>query len=98
MVVENICKCLLFCIIIVFINTIFIIIAWTSLSPSFALHNEKLTLDSIKMCVNEIRLTVLLDAVSWVQSSPEEKFSGRGDFSVGVNIGSDSIPSQNSFR
>ena len=35
---------------------------------------------------------VLLDAVSWVRSSSEEIFSGRGDFSIGVNMGSDSIP------
>ena len=37
---------------------------------------------------------VLLDAASWVQSSSEseENFSGRGDFYLGVNLGSDSIP------
>ena len=41
------------------------------------------------LCVG---LTFLLDAVSWVRSSSEEKFSDRGDFSLGVNMGSDSIP------
>ena len=32
------------------------------------------------------------DAASPVLSSSGENFSGRGDFSLGVNIGSDSIP------
>ena len=36
-------------------------------------------------------LAVLRDAVSGVQYS-EEKFSGRGNFSLGVYMGSDSIP------
>ena len=35
---------------------------------------------------------VLLDAASWVRSSSEENLSGSGDFSLGVNISSDSIP------
>ena len=35
---------------------------------------------------------VLLDAASWVRSSCMENFSGRGDFPLGVNTGSDSIP------
>ena len=35
-------------------------------------------------------LAVQLDAGSWVRSS-EDNFSGRGDFSIGVNMGSDSI-------
>ena len=34
----------------------------------------------------------LLDAASWVRSSSEEKFSNKGDFSLGVSMGSDSIP------
>ena len=38
-----------------------------------------------------VRLAVLLDAASWVQSSSGENFSGRGDFSLGVIVGSDSI-------
>ena len=37
-------------------------------------------------------LAVLRDAASWVPSSSEENFSGRGDFSLGVSMGSDSIP------
>ena len=39
-----------------------------------------------------IGLTVLLNAASWVPSSSKENFSGRGDFFLGVNMGSDSIP------
>ena len=41
------------------------------------------------LCVG---LAVLLDAASWVRSPSEEKFSSRGDFSLGINMGSDSIP------
>ena len=37
-------------------------------------------------------LAVLLNEASWVRSSSEEKFSGRGDFSLGVNMGSDLFP------
>ena len=38
-------------------------------------------------------LTVLLDAAPWVPSSSEKNFfSGRGAFSLGVNMGSDDIP------
>ena len=37
-------------------------------------------------------VAVLLDAASRVRYSSEENFSGRGDFSLGVNMGSDSIP------
>ena len=42
--------------------------------------------------VGSVGLALLLHAVSWVQCSCEEKFSGRGDFCLGVNMGSDSIP------
>ena len=38
-----------------------------------------------------VGLTVLLEAVSWVRSSSEEKFYSRMDFSLEVNSGSDSI-------
>ena len=38
-----------------------------------------------------VGLTALLDAVSWVRSSRAENFLGRGDFPLGVNMGSDSI-------
>ena len=38
-----------------------------------------------------------LDAVSWVRSSSQENFSGRGDFSLGVNMVSDSISPQKLF-
>ena len=41
-----------------------------------------------------IWLAVLLDAESWVWSSSGENFSGWGNFSFGVNMGSDSIPSK----
>ena len=41
-----------------------------------------------------VGLTVLLDAASWVQSSSGENFSGRGDFSLGVDMDSDSVPPQ----
>ena len=41
------------------------------------------------LCVG---LAVLLDAVSWVRSSSEIFFSGRGDLSLGVNMGSDCTP------
>ena len=37
-------------------------------------------------------IPALLDAALLVRSSSEENFSGRGDFSRGVNMGSDSIP------
>ena len=37
-------------------------------------------------------LTVLRDAVSWLRLSSGEKFSGRGNLPLGVNMGSDSIP------
>ena len=40
-----------------------------------------------------VGLAVLLDAVSWVQSS-SESISGTGDFSLGVNKGFDSIAQQ----
>ena len=43
--------------------------------------------------VNRSGLAVLLDAASWVRSS-EENFSCRRDFSLGVDMGSDSIPSK----
>ena len=46
------------------------------------------------LCVG---LAVLLDAALWVQSSSGENFSGRGNFSLGVDMGSDSIP-QTLFR
>ena len=36
-------------------------------------------------------MAVLLEAASWVQSS-EENASGRGDFSLGVQMGSVSFP------
>ena len=39
-----------------------------------------------------VGLTVLLDAASWVRSSSEENCSRRGDFPLGANMGSDSIP------
>ena len=39
-----------------------------------------------------VGLAVLFDAVSCVQYLSGEDFSGRGDFSLGVNMGSDSIP------
>ena len=39
-----------------------------------------------------VGLAVLRDAVSWVRPSSEENYSGRGDFSLGVTMGSDSIP------
>ena len=39
-----------------------------------------------------VGLAVLLDAESWVRSSSGENFSGRGNFSLGVNMGPDSIP------
>ena len=39
-----------------------------------------------------IGLTVLRDAASCVRSSSEGDFCGRGDFSFGVKMGSDSIP------
>ena len=35
-----------------------------------------------------IEFPVLRDAASWVRSSSEQNFSGRGDFSLGINIGS----------
>ena len=38
-----------------------------------------------------VELAVPLDAASWVLSSSEENFPRRGDFSLGVNMGSDSI-------
>ena len=41
------------------------------------------------LCVG---LAVLLDAVSWIRYSSEENFSGGGDFTPVINIGSDSIP------
>ena len=44
---------------------------------------------SLVVCVG---LAVLLDVASWVRSSSGENFSGRGDFSLGVNMGSDYIP------
>ena len=47
--------------------------------------------------VDSVGLAVLLDAVLWVQSSSEKNFSGGGDFSLLVNMGSDSIP-QKHFR
>ena len=34
----------------------------------------------------------MIDAASWVQFSFEENLSGRGDFSLGVNVGSDYPP------
>ena len=34
----------------------------------------------------------LLDAAWWVRSSSEENISGGGDFSLGGNMGSDSVP------
>ena len=37
-------------------------------------------------------LAVLLDAASWVRSSSEENFSGRGDFPLGVNISDATTP------
>ena len=39
-----------------------------------------------------VGLAILLVAVSLVRSSSEENFSGRGDFSLRVTMGSDSIP------
>ena len=39
-----------------------------------------------------VGLASLLDAASWVRYSSGEIFSGRGDFSLGVSTGSDSIP------
>ena len=41
------------------------------------------------LCVG---FAVLLDAALWVCSFSGENFSGTGDFSLGVNIGYDSIP------
>ena len=43
-------------------------------------------------CWKCVGLTVLFDAASWVRFSSEENVSSRGDFSLGVNMGSDSIP------
>ena len=39
-----------------------------------------------------VGIAVLLHAASWVRSSSGENFSGREDFSLGVIMGSDSIP------
>ena len=39
-----------------------------------------------------VGLAVLLDAASWVPSSFDENFSVRGDFALGVDTGSDSVP------
>ena len=44
-----------------------------------------------------VGLPVLLDAASSVPTSSRIFFSGREDFSLGVNMGSDSIP-HNLFR
>ena len=43
-------------------------------------------------CWRCVGLAVLLDAASWVQYSSGEYFYSRGDFPLGVNLGSDSIP------
>ena len=43
-------------------------------------------------CWSCVGLFVMLDAASRVQSFSEENSSCRGDFSFGVNMGSDSIP------
>ena len=55
--------------------------------PSVGMSNQ-----GWNACWSCVGLAVLHDVVSWVRFSSEENFSGRGDFSLGVNKGPDSIP------